>query len=416
MSEVMKKKIAIGCIADDFTGAGDAASYLAAGGMSPLLLIWPCEDVEIPPDCDSIVVALKSRSQEASAAIGCSLSAVHWLKECGAQKIYFKYCSTFDSRPDGNIGTVGDAIMESYNIPYTLLCPSMLPNERSVKDGILYVYGVPLAQSHMKNHPLNPMWESSVKELMKPQSKYPCFELPADMLNDSKGLFDMIERLRLEHSHFYLVPDFYEARHGIRLAEFFGKLDFLTGASELLKYLAADMEHQSFKTDSKSTQKSCKFGRFMVAGSCSEMSRLQIKTWIKSGGRAIKVDTSRLCESANAIMNEIVNQFLKEPEKDMLVYSSGSSANVDLAQPVEGFNAELSYRVLQAAKIERLVVAGGETSGAVIKRLEFRAFNIGESVAPGVPVLYPVENKDLRIVLKSGNFGTWDFYLTTLKE
>ena len=412
-----KTKIKIGCIADDFTGAGDAASYLADGGMSPLLLIWPCADVEIPDQCDSLVVALKSRSEPVNAAVEASLAAAAWLKSRGAEKLYFKYCSTFDSRPEGNIGPVCDAILEQYGDGYTLLCPSMLPNGRSVNEGILYVYDVPLAQSHMKNHPLNPMWDSSLKTLMATQSKYPCYTLSAEELNDSAVLEEHIRALSGQHRRFYLVPDFFKPEHGKKIAAHFSALTFLTGASELLQYLAeAEREGQPVNQANADTSR-CLYGRIMVAGSCSDMSRRQIKAWIDGGGRAVKVESNMLYEAAPHSIEKIVQYFLESPEEDILIYSAGNcQERDDQPQAFEYFNAELVYQILKKAAAERLIIAGGETSGAVMKRLNYHAFSIGESVAPGVPVLYPLENRRLRIVLKSGNFGAPDFFLTTLKE
>lgn len=417
MSADTEKKIKIGCIADDFTGAGDAASYLAAGGMRPLLLIWPCGEAQIPPECDAVVVALKSRSESPEAAIDESLQAAEWLKARGAEKLYFKYCSTFDSTPAGNIGPVSDAIMEKYGIKYTVLCPTMIPNGRMVRDGILYVYGVPLAESHMKDHPLNPMWDSSVKNLMEAQSRYACFTLSPEKYIEPAGLSEYIDELSKENRHFYLVPDFFKPEHGVEIAGVFGSLPFITGASELLYYLAGKVRTEVPENKADGHASACRYGRVMVAGSCSDMSRRQIKAWLDSGGRAVRVGSDMLYDAAEKSIEKITDIFLEHPEKDILVYSAGDmNDRPDQPQEVEIFNAELVYRLLAAAKVERLIIAGGETSGAVMKRLGLHAFNIGESVAPGVPVLYPVGKNGLRIVLKSGNFGSEDFFLTTLKE
>ncbi len=412
-----ERKIKIGCIADDFTGAGDAASYLAAGGMKPLLVIWPYSVRQIPSECDAVVVALKSRSESPEAAIDESLQAAEWLKMIGAEKLYFKYCSTFDSTPDGNIGPVSDAIMEKYNIGYTVLCPTMIPNGRVVRDGILYVHGVPLAESHMKHHPLNPMWDSSIKNLMETQSRYTCFSLSPEKYSESALLSEYIDTLSKGNRHFYLVPDFFEPEHGNKIAEIFGSLPFITGASELLFYLAGNS--RTYAVDKKTDEyvSSCRYGRVMVAGSCSYMSRKQIKAWLDSGGRAVRVEANMLYDAAEKSIEKIVGIFLEQPEEDILVYSAGDmNDRPDQPREVEIFNAEFVYKLLNVAKVERLIIAGGETSGAVMKRLNFHAFDIGESVAPGVPILYPVGKSKLRIVLKSGNFGSEDFFLTTLKE
>ena len=179
----------LGCIADDFTGAGDAASFLAAGGMAVRLFSGiPEGEAEkdrikewlyggTPAGGDTgaaLVVALKTRTQPAGQAVRDSLAALRWLRNQGAGQFYVKYCSTFDSTPAGNIGPIADAAMEFTGSPYTLLCPSLPVNGRTVAAGHLYVNGVPLDQSPMKDHPLTPMWDSFLPALMEPQSRWEC--------------------------------------------------------------------------------------------------------------------------------------------------------------------------------------------------------------------------------------------------
>ena len=145
----MKNKFYIGCVADDFTGAGDAASFLMAGGMRTLLSNGiPEDDSFLDDGYDAVVIALKSRTQNTEDAVADTIKGIEWLKKQGVQTLYFKYCSTFDSTPDGNIGPVIDAVLEKYDIPYTILCPALLVNGRTVRDGVLYVNGVPLAETH----------------------------------------------------------------------------------------------------------------------------------------------------------------------------------------------------------------------------------------------------------------------------
>lgn len=166
----------LGCIADDFTGASDAASFLVKGGMRTILFNGIPEQVDpaVLSHADAVVIALKTRTQETASAVADSLSAIRWLEQMGAVHFYVKYCSTFDSTPEGNIGPICDAVMEELDVTCTLLCPSLPINGRTVENGILYVNGVRLEESHMKNHPLTPMHESFIPHLMAPQSKYSC--------------------------------------------------------------------------------------------------------------------------------------------------------------------------------------------------------------------------------------------------
>jgi len=169
----------LGCVADDFTGAGDAASFLVNQGIPALLYNGIPKSAEGLGDCAAAVIALKTRSAPVREAVEDSRQAFRFLIEQGAGQLYSKYCSTFDSTPAGNIGPVTDAMLEELDLPWTLLCPSLPVNGRVVREGRLCVDGVPLDESHMKNHPLNPMWDSFIPKLMEPQGKYPCLVLPA---------------------------------------------------------------------------------------------------------------------------------------------------------------------------------------------------------------------------------------------
>ena len=152
----MEGKVRVGCIADDFTGASDAASFLRRQGMKTVLFNGLPEE-KLPENCDAIVVALKSRTAPVKEAVNDSIQALKWMKAQGAAQLYIKYCSTFDSTKEGNIGPILDAALETFDIPYTLVCPSLPVNGRTVKEGSLFVNGIPLHESHMKNHPLTPM-------------------------------------------------------------------------------------------------------------------------------------------------------------------------------------------------------------------------------------------------------------------
>ena len=168
-----KQVIKIGCVADDFTGGSDAASFLCEGGLNTILISGiPEERFILPEECEAVVIALKSRTQNTEEAVKDSLRAVRWLKNAGTEKYYFKYCSTFDSTPEGNIGPVTDAVMDELGENRTILCPALPDNGRTVKEGILYVNGVRLEDSTMRNHPLTPMTKSRIADLMEPQGKY----------------------------------------------------------------------------------------------------------------------------------------------------------------------------------------------------------------------------------------------------
>ncbi|WP_368379487.1 four-carbon acid sugar kinase family protein, partial [[Clostridium] symbiosum] len=244
----MKKKldhILLGCVADDFTGASDAASFLAKQGIKTLLFNGIPKDTEVVRDCAAVVIALKTRSIAASGAVRDTLAALEWLRAHGAEQFYFKYCSTFDSTPEGNIGPVIDAALEKYEIPYTLLCPSLPVNRRIVKDGVLIVDGKPIAEGHMAHHPLNPIWASELAALMKPQGKYPCMIIGEELLSCSEEMImEEVKKFSENNSHFYIIPDYTTDNQGQKIAEVFGKERLLTGGSGILEHLAAQYREE----------------------------------------------------------------------------------------------------------------------------------------------------------------------------
>ncbi|WP_367567074.1 3-oxo-tetronate kinase [Lacrimispora sp.] len=417
----MSNSIRLGCIADDFTGASDAASFLVKGGMRVLLVNGiPGNEIDIT-GFDAIVVALKTRTMETAPAVKESLDGAEWLKKQGAGQLYFKYCSTFDSTPKGNIGPVADAVLEKYHIPYTILCPALPVNKRTIKDGILYVNGVPLHESPMKNHPLTPMWDSDIAVLMKSQSCYPCMKVSRDMLGKTKSEVQKeIRRFGSGREHFYLIPDFTEEKDAVRIVEMFGKLPFLTGGSGIMKQLG--IYHTGGNGSDKIAEPQTKGRGLVLAGSCSSATLAQIRCYLNRGGRAVKIEPAKLLEKTQDVRS-LWLEIESSQNETILLYSSDEAEEVKKVQQagreriselLEQTTAELAYLAVQAG-YRRIIVAGGETSGAVTQRLGFDAYQICDSVAPGVPVMIPLGNPSIRLVLKSGNFGQEDFFWRALE-
>lgn len=414
----MSDKILIGCIADDFTGASDAASFLMKAGMRTILFNGvPRNDLN--EKCDAVVIALKTRSERTEQAVSDSLAGIKWLQKQGTVHYYSKYCSTFDSTPRGNIGPILDAVMEYLNIKCSILCPALPVNGRTVKDGILYVNGIPLAESPMKNHPLNPMWDSDIVNLMKPQSKYPCLKISIEQMKQGyKAVWKEIEEKTGGLSHFYLIPDFYEDEHAQLITDIFGGLELLSGGSGIL----TELGHRFIgKNDVKNSLPSAVQGKAVIlAGSCSVATRRQIKEYQKNNGMSVKMDPLRLVSGEDTAET----YWRSAAEHDtVLIYSSDSEEEVKKVQQAVGDRAS---ECLEKATAElallgradgctRFIVAGGETSGAVTQALGYDSYWIGESVAPGVPIMMPLGHPEIRLILKSGNFGQPDFFLRALK-
>ncbi len=413
----------IGCIADDFTGASDAASFLSAGGLNTQLINGIPEENLPLENVNAVVIALKSRSVPAHHAVAQTLTAARWLKAKGAKTIYFKYCSTFDSTHKGNIGPVADALLRELHTPYTILCPALPVNGRTVRSGHLFVNGIPLDESPMKNHPLNPMWDSSIEKLMDPQSDYACYCVPAPLLESEKHgeLNQLIQSASKQNKHFYLIPDYFEDHHGQLIAKIFEQLPLLTGGSGILQPLA-QLYSQSLSTRPTPICNGAGGRAIILAGSCSAATREQIDVFIKEGGKACKIMPEALLAGTQNI-NTLWEFIDSNPCEDILLYSSASPSEVEKTQflgaervafALETLMRDLAVRAV-AQGIFRLIIAGGETSGAVTKGLGYSSYLMGSSVAPGVPVMQPVQNAQVRIVLKSGNFGQPDFFLKALK-
>lgn len=407
----------LGCIADDFTGASDAASFLVKGGMHVKLYNGIPENREQDDEAQAIVIALKSRTQKTKDAVADSLNAANFLLNQGVKQIYFKYCSTFDSTPTGNIGPVADALMELVNSPYTILCPALPVNGRTVENGNLMVNDIPLHESHMKNHPLTPMWDCKIGKLMEPQSKYPCINLSIDQLT-AQTVDSVYNNCRETSEHVYMIPDYINPEDGKVIASIFGHLPLLTGGSGLLEPLAKiwteKLSSEPVIPESKTDGKA-----LLLAGSCSKATLDQI-AWYQSQKKPYyKLDPKAMMEGRQTV--DDAWKFIEEHTTDtetVLVYSSDTPEKVKefqkmgtekVAAMLEGTTAELAVRAVKAG-YTRIISAGGETSGAVTKGLGFSSYWMGESVAPGVPIMTPTERSDIRLILKSGNFGQDDFF------
>lgn len=412
----MKEEIWLGCVADDFTGASDAASFLAQAGVKTILYDGIPDESIFIDDCEAIVVALKSRGMNKTDAVNETIKVLKWLKEKGTKNLYIKYCSTFDSTKEGNIGPVIDAALENFNIPYTLICPSLLANGRSVRHGHIYINDIPLEETHMKDHPLNPMWASKIAILMKEQGKYPCLELGE--VEKSIEIENKIELFKKANTHFYIVPDYYEEEQGDEIAKYFGELPLLTGGSGLLLPLGKKYKKDSGTIPTK-TYLDSKGKSLILAGSCSKITLEQIKDYKDRGYSTYKIDPLLLL-SKEQTLKDIYDKM--RASEDILIYSSDSSGQIQKVQ-VEGVDKIarlLEHTMAQIAEYasvlgyNNIIVAGGETSGAVTKALDYGAFYIGESIANGVPILIPLTNPNVRLVLKSGGFGQKDFFWRSL--
>lgn len=401
--------IKIAVIADDFTGASDAASFLVKGGLKTLMI----QNLVLLDngDYDAFVFALKIRSVEKQNAIDEVKKVLEYLKKYNVEHLYFKYCSTFDSTKEGNIGPILDYLCEFCDEKYSIVCPSLPINGRKVKDGVLYVNGIPLGESHMANHPLNPMWSSFIPSLLNPQSKYPSFTINEENLNNIDSL---VYKYGEEYKHFYFVPNYYDDKDGAKIANVFSKLKLLSGGSGLLEHLARIYKKKEILDydDSFKINKS-----IVLCGSCSPTTKEQIDSFIRDGHPSYKLYSDKIIDDSFRIAS--VKNFIDvNMDKCPIIYSDGAGKNMNKfihdeifykkGKKLENIISELALYAYNNS-FNNIVIAGGETSGAVTKALNFNAYKVGESVCDGVPFLYPLQTS-IRLTLKSGNFGDKDFF------
>lgn len=410
------RQLLLGCVADDFTGATDAASFLAGAGLETIL----CTGVpDVLPRAQAVVIALKSRTAPVEQAVEQTLIAVRRLKQAGAAQIYLKYCSTFDSTRTGNIGPVCDALLKELDVSYTILCPALPVNGRTVRDGRLFVHGVPLHQSSMKDHPLTPMWDDRLAVLMAQQSPLPIRTVTAEDLAKGREHVESITG----GNRCYLVPDFYEDGHAKQIARIFGHLPLLTGGSGLLESLAFRLREGQEEREPSSHP--APVGRALIlAGSCSTATLGQIARFRERGACSLSIHPEAVL-AGKQTLTHLTDFLTAHPEEDVLLYSSAPAEEVRNVQQqwgTERVSAALENLMAQVSRwavdhgVSRIIVAGGETSGAVTASLGLQAFHIGPSVAPSVPMIIPCQRTNLRLVLKSGNFGGPDFFTQALEQ
>ena len=419
------KSLLLGCVADDFTGASDAASFLAESGMQTVLISGiPDEREVLPVHIQAVVIALKTRTMKKEQAVRESMTAFDWLHKRGAEILYFKYCSTFDSTREGNIGPVADALLDTYDVPFTIICPALPVNGRVIHDGKLLVNGIPLHLTHMKDHPLTPMRDSRIKELLEPQSRYQAFNLSIEQMKNHAGeVRRQADELSSEHGHFYFIPDLYEENHARLVVSLFSDLKVWTGGSGLMAALTEKLLAESGIETHADRRDRTTGDAILLAGSCSKATLDQIIDFQAKGGASFKIDPADLAQG-EGLIDRIWSLVEKNRPQPVLVYSSDHADVVatvqttlgrSIADQLERLFARLAEKAIQNS-ISRIIVAGGETSGSVTQALRYRAFLLGSSIAPGVPILTPIGHPGIRLVLKSGNFGQVDFFTRALDK
>jgi 3-dehydrotetronate 4-kinase len=419
-------KIMLGCIADDFTGATDLANNLVRGGMRVVQTIGvPTEP--IGEDVDAVVVALKSRTIPASEAVAQSLVALAWLQAQGAEQIYFKYCSTFDSTDAGNIGPVTEALMDAMGTNFTIACPAFPDNGRTIFKGYLFVGDELLHESGMRHHPLTPMLDSNLVRVLQAQCTRKVGLIDYKTIAaGSAAITARIAQLQASGTSIVIVDATSNAEL-IEAGKAWKDMPLITAGSGIAIGLPQNFGIQASQADiKKASQLPAPQGlQAIVSGSCSVATNAQVAKFIEQGGRSFHVDPQQLIAGADVIAQALAwakDQFAKSASKPLLVYATSTPEQVKAVQAKLGVekSGELIERALSTiAKglidlgVRQLVVAGGETSGACVQALGVTQLRIGPQIAPGVPWTHTGE---LHLALKSGNFGSVDFFSESFEQ
>jgi uncharacterized protein YgbK (DUF1537 family) len=420
--------VILGCIADDFTGASDLAAILARSGHKVGLRIGVPDQAEPFDDAAAFeVIALKCRTEPLNEALELTGRAADWLVARGAQQLYWKYCSTFDSTAKGNIGPVAEALMDMLGASQTIYCPAFPENGRSIYMGNLFVGDVPLAESPMKDHPLTPMRDSNLMRLLAPQVTGKVGHVPWQAVSQGsasvRARLDELAAQGVAH----VVPDAIRQEDLAAIAEAVQDFALVTGGSALALDMPRLLEARGLvePVNGIIEHPATGGGRLVLSGSCSAMTRAQVNAYAKTAA-SYKLDPVALA-SGSAAVDEAVAWLRAQPvEADKLVYATAEPAEVAAAQDTLGrerAGAVVEQALARLAQegfalgVRRFVVAGGETSGAVTQALAADRLSVGREIAPGVPWCFATRaGETFAITLKSGNFGAQDFFAKALSQ
>lgn len=414
----------LGCIADDFTGATDLANTLTRRGMHTVQTIGIPEGAA--PQADAVVVALKSRTIPAAEAVAQSLAACRWLKANGARQIFFKYCSTFDSTDAGNIGPVADALLDELGSRFTIACPAFPENGRTIYLGHLFVGGELLSDSPMKNHPLTPMRDASLVRVLGRQTQHKVGLVPYRVVKQGAPAiaeaYAALEKDGIRHA----IVDAVEDRDLENIGAASSALPLITGGSGVAIGLPQNYRTARLipKREGAAALEAVGGPGIVLSGSCSAATLGQVERFAAQHA-AHAIDPLVLAEAPDATVATLLAWAEEKLNKGpALIYASAPPDKVAAVQAKFGRDragAMIEHAIAELAKglaangVRRFVIAGGETSGAVVSALKVEALEIGPQIAPGVPACLSYGEPRYALALKSGNFGGPDFFAEALE-
>jgi uncharacterized protein YgbK (DUF1537 family) len=422
---LQKRAPLIGAIADDMTGATDLALMLAKGGMRTVQVIESGSIHLAPADCDAIVIAMKSRTNPPDEAVQMSLAAAKALQKTGVRQILFKYCSTFDSTDEGNIGPVADALLQHLDCPIAVACPAFPATGRTIYQGHLFVNGRLLSESGMQDHPLTPMTDPDLARVLSRQSKHDVGLVGLETVrNGATAIAARLDQLAADGIRLAILDAVED--DDLRVAgKALAGARLITGGSGVALGLPDNFRAQGLLEDRSSSTLPEVTGRAAIlSGSCSIATNTQVARAIASGIPNYKVDPLSVAEPEAEAARAVQWALAQPAATPVIIHATDTPDHVRIVQEqlgrdaagalVEAVMAEVAAG-LAANGFGRLVVAGGETSGSVIDALAVGALRIGPEIAPGVPWTETIgAGPPLALALKSGNFGGPDFFQDAL--
>jgi uncharacterized protein YgbK (DUF1537 family) len=420
----------LGCIADDFTGATDVAGMLTGAGLRTVQTVGVPDPDDAPlPPADALVVALKSRTVPAADAVAQSLAALAWLRARGCRQILFKYCSTFDSTDAGNIGPVAEALLDALDAPFAIACPAFPENGRTVYNGHLFVGTALLSESSMKDHPLTPMRDANLVRVLQRQCRGRVGLVPHRVVQAGAAAIRAACAALAADGVRLAIADAVEDAHLLALGEACRDHALITGASGIALGLPGNFRRAGVPLAPGSAAVAPRLGGHaaVIAGSCSAATQRQV-AYLRSRCESLRVDPAALAADPGAIGAAVAWAAPRLSRGPVLIYSTAAPEDVRAAQGalgveraamlVEGALASIARQLVDLG-VRRLVVAGGETSGAVVSALDVCALAIGPQIDPGVPWTVTLAGggagtPSIALALKSGNFGGDDFFAKAL--
>jgi uncharacterized protein YgbK (DUF1537 family) len=410
----------LGCIADDFTGATDLAGMLVRAGMRTVQMIGVPDD-PLPADIDAVVIALKSRTVPAATAVTESLAALRHLQAAGCRQFYYKYCSTFDSTDAGNIGPVIDALMTALKTDLTIACPAFPENKRTIFKGYLFVGDVLLSESGMHDHPLTPMTDSNLVRVLQRQTQRKVGLIGYEHVAQGVAAIRAhIAQLRTEGVEIAIV-DAISNDDLLRIGEACADLPLLTAGSGIALGLPPNFRRNGWlgeHTDAEAMDYPVG-RRAVISGSCSVATQAQAAHFIAAGRPAFAIDPRQLAAGIDVVGAALAWAIPHLLHDIPLIYATANAESVKAVQAAIGVEraGTLVEQALSAIAdglvangVRQLIVAGGETSGAVVSTLGVSGLRIGRQIDPGVPWTLSLGERPLALALKSGNFGSENFF------